>query len=277
MATIDNLPCDALTNIVIRLPTKQLAQMRCISVPFNALLSHTTFIESHLKLIHIWNPSLSAVITLPPYTVSRSFLPENYFRFGYDPKTDDYNVVKITFNRSNVVASEFISTDMIAEWLQVEVYSMQNDTWNLITKNVPLDDFGDVCLDGTNGHLHWLSYLGSEKKHVIVAYNLGLNTFSEIAIPVSVQETSHIYSAHVGVLNGQVCLMRSHLGTDFLEVWVMDTGVALYDPNETEYMTFDITRHFKSTKVVRYVDSLVWVAPAKRSINIGSLKCENRL
>ncbi|KAL7586182.1 hypothetical protein Lser_V15G41225 [Lactuca serriola] len=47
-------------------------------------------------LIHIWNPSLSAVLALPPSSLSTPMSKKIYLRFGFDPKTDDYKVVKFT-------------------------------------------------------------------------------------------------------------------------------------------------------------------------------------
>lgn len=47
------------------------------------------------EVIYIWNPSLSTLLTLPPY-YNPSHSIQQFFRFGFDPKTDDYKVVKIT-------------------------------------------------------------------------------------------------------------------------------------------------------------------------------------
>lgn len=155
--TMEKLPCDdVLSNIFIRLPAKQLARMRCLSKPWNALLSNPYFVKSHLhryiqhnnnyeilihfpislynqsdygiaahstssphikltnfvkfpvngpskhsisdyigsvnglicfktygttSILHIWNPSLRALVTLPPYTIP-SCDYNILFRFG---------------------------------------------------------------------------------------------------------------------------------------------------------------------------------------------------
>ncbi|CAH1424364.1 unnamed protein product [Lactuca virosa] len=47
-ATIENLPFELLSIIFIRLLAKQLAQMRCVSKSWNALLSESSFVKSHL-------------------------------------------------------------------------------------------------------------------------------------------------------------------------------------------------------------------------------------
>ncbi|PWA49899.1 phospholipase C1 [Artemisia annua] len=224
-----------LNNIFVRLPAKMVAQMRCVSKPWNAFLSQPSFIKSHLdhsirnndevvmvfyspfslnfkpftahpcrfpcdevtisikvpvntrpkhtygfvigsvnglicfveqscvsQVVHIWNPALSAMLSLPP---SNSTCPVDYhnlFRFGFDPKTDDYKVVKIT--GCHGTQHIFTSTDDIyeaKEWLQVK--------------------------DGHDGHLHWIGYLDESKPKTIVAFDLSVETFNEISLPESIQ------------------------------------------------------------------------------------------
>nr|KAJ0189127.1 hypothetical protein LSAT_V11C800398740 [Lactuca sativa] len=332
-----------------RLLAKQLAQMRCICKDWNALLSKSSFVKSHLHhsiqnnddifllfkwghflgcnpfiarpvhslaikptnfiklpvnfqsknsfkyrnvigsvnglicfsynlydggyVVHIWNPSLSAVLTLPPCS-SRSRNSETIlFRFGYDPKTDDYKVVKITC----------LSNPRRIE-PQVEVYSMRKGSWELISQSFPshitiIMDHDDVCVDGHNGHLHWFGSTGLEwKPETILAFDLGVETFSEIPPPPDslLHHHGHCFSV-LGVLGGKFCLMSS-VRDGKCEVWVMDEyGVAeswvkrrfcLYDPVAARSKIFKIKGDGQFiTKIVEYVDSLVWVAPAKHELS----------
>nr|XP_043608490.1 F-box protein CPR1-like [Erigeron canadensis] len=399
MATISNLPDDVLSNnIFIYLPAKLLAQMRCVCKPWNALLSHSSFIKSlmdcsifnkhdilmvfqpgfyfddlrkftvhnlvrpHVQLpefirlpsflkkpyngsydiigsvnglicfirtstfydsvIFIWNPSLGALLPLPPYNVppgSRGCY-DVLFRFGYDPKTDDYKVVKLTghllppkdkFRASkNLFGTWFY---VVKKWLQVEVYSMRKGSWELITQPFPshiarILDQDYVCVDGHDGRLHWLGYLDEEHKlQTIVAFNLGVKTFVEISVPDSLQEF-HVNEPNVlGVLDGKLCLM-SCATREKCEVWVMNKyGVAgsweklyrlsekssgklspygftlnkefIFDDSYGHLALYDIiAREAKSfnfrasvigkPKIVRYVDSLVWVTPPKCGLGV---------
>ncbi|GJV84616.1 hypothetical protein Tco_1524514 [Tanacetum coccineum] len=62
------------------------------------------------------------------------------------------------------ITTSFTSFDGVyeaKEWLQVEVYSMRKSCWKVITQKFPsqfkkIYDENEVCLDGHDGHLHWL-------------------------------------------------------------------------------------------------------------------------
>ncbi|XP_042752041.1 F-box protein CPR1 [Lactuca sativa] len=324
--TVWNFPDDILLNIFIQLPAKQLAQMRCLSKSWNALLSVPSFIKSHLhrsiqnnkndgillfftkpfsfdskpfiarpyrspnleltnfiKLpvkpqsensrgkvigsvnglicfkygsnhkpkhtlckrdpdsyfiygsdhgsedIYIWNPSLSALLTLPPYSMPSHSI-QQFFRLGFDPKTDDYKVVKIT--RRLLILPNAIA---YMEWLPVEIYSMRKGSWKFITQRVPLHyqeiyDFDYLCVDGHVGHLHWHGgyYLGKLVSKTILAFDLDAETFSEITLPDSVNgDNVNNVSTIIGVLDGKLCaISKAHPDYECV-VWVMDEyGVA---------------------------------------------------
>nr|XP_043638416.1 putative F-box protein At1g47790 [Erigeron canadensis] len=221
------LPEEVLTDeILIRLPAKQLARMRCVSKPFNGYISQPRFIKSHLdrnlvrnnskdneillvinpntvftkrvqvtahpsrspdiqlndliKLppdfpcpnsewkvlgsvhglicftcgfdyqcfdIYIWNPSLLALMRLPNFTSpSRTHEDLSYkIQFGYDPKSDDYKVVKLM--------------DHCEPEMQVEVYSMRKGTWQFISERFPSRahpvDCGNKVIAGCHdGHVY---------------------------------------------------------------------------------------------------------------------------
>ncbi|CAH1425350.1 unnamed protein product [Lactuca virosa] len=260
-ATMENLPHELLSNIFIRLLAKQLAQMRSVSKSWNAFLSHSSFVKSHLHrsihnndqillifqdeefysgtkpftaipsrsprleltnfikfpvkpqsghtdgirvigsvnglicssyddyVIHIWSPSLSAVLTLPPYST-----PSNgynsfkiHFRFGFDPKSNDYKVVKLTGLNGPY-------ENVVTWWLQVEIYGMRKGSWKLITERFPshittITNGDYVCVDGHDGCLHWLGYdyiSENTDLKMIVAFDLGSEIFREIPLPDSI-------------------------------------------------------------------------------------------
>ncbi|XP_042758060.1 F-box/kelch-repeat protein At3g06240 [Lactuca sativa] len=177
------------------------------------------------SVIHIWNPSLSALLTLPPYSTPchgyNSF--KIHFRFGFDPKTNDYKVVKLTGINGPY-------ENVVTWWLQVEIYSMRKGSWKLITEMFPshiaiLINRDDVCADGHHGHLHWLGCTdGKEDTKTIVGFDLGSETFREIPLPDSTLD--HNRSNVVGILAGKLCVM-SYIEDVAYAVWVMDEyGVA---------------------------------------------------
>lgn len=275
---MEDLPEDVIfNNIFIRLPVKQLAQLRCVSKQWKAVLCHSHFIRSHLQhsifnndkillvfrdgvsynrkpcsvhsstspdtelhnfiklpinfpyedvpcnvigsinglicfscglysdpLIHIWNPSLTVVMTLPPFTIPYydGYIDGCYFRFGYDPKSDDYKVVKVMQCRYS------------PEWLPVEVYSMRKNSWEFIIESFPSHVSNilyqnEVCMDGYDGRVHWLGYSDEKEKSLQtkVVFDLGLRTFSEICLPDSIQEYNEDESIILSFIAGKLCLM----------------------------------------------------------------------
>ncbi|XP_023761659.1 F-box/kelch-repeat protein At3g06240 [Lactuca sativa] len=143
------------------------------------------------SIIQIWNPSLSSILTLPSYSVSSDGYGwiKIFFRFGFDPKTDDYKVVKLT---------AFANGFRVKWWMDVEIYSMKKGSWKLITERFPLhitwiDENDVVCADGHDGHLHWLGCTnGKEDTKTIVAFDFGSETFREIPLPDSTLNHNHI-------------------------------------------------------------------------------------
>nr|XP_043618663.1 F-box protein CPR1-like [Erigeron canadensis] len=119
-------------------------------------------------VINIWNPSLSALIALPPYSIP-DCSHTLQFRFGYDPKTDDYKVVKLACYVGVPRFSENRGFHVPKEWQQVEVYSMKKGSWELITNTFPshvtmIYNEDQVCVDGHDGRLHWIGYMYDKMK-----------------------------------------------------------------------------------------------------------------
>nr|XP_043620076.1 F-box/kelch-repeat protein At3g06240-like [Erigeron canadensis] len=308
---MEKLSWDILTNIFIRLQSKQLAMMRCVSKSLFALLSQPDFIKTHMTtqnhkkdvdeivlvfnyadnkdkplftahllkspdiqvndriklpanfpsldsistrnscvlgsvnglisfyttqpgrsyhpVIHIWNPSLSALVTLPPILSDRYFYPVDLCRFGYDPKTDDYKVVKLLYDTPGKV---------------VEVYSMRKHSWKSVNEKFPVNNvdreivsYNEVCTDGHGGHVHWLHRYFVDQQNIfleIIAFDLGLETFSVISLPDSISKLDenrvYAYSKDglaFGSWAGKLCIMSHTRHNDEFEIWVMNEyGVA---------------------------------------------------
>nr|XP_043618950.1 F-box/kelch-repeat protein At3g06240-like [Erigeron canadensis] len=257
-------------------------------------------------VIHLWNPSLSALLAVPPYDFFSPY-PNRYqilFRFGFDPKTDDYKVVKFMYGHA---------IPGVETWLRMEVYSMRKGSWNHTTPP-PLPHITTICdsneryVNDYDGYLHWFGYVVVDhdqgpRRQAIVAFDLCLETFSEISLPDSIDNSSY-YNA-IGVLDGKLCVMSCSYSDTKYEVWVMneygaaeswvqnhvfsrfstgssmvrplgftlhnkfifeapDEPLALYDPleHQVSYFNISIMPSFR-TKVVQYVDSLVWVSPLR--------------
>ncbi|XP_023761699.1 F-box/kelch-repeat protein At3g06240 [Lactuca sativa] len=286
--------------------------------PVNLESGHTTRIKVigavnglicsfyYLPVLHIWNPSLSAMSTLPPYSTPSCLPFEICFRFGFDPKTNDYKVVKLTSIANYIGTSPYI----LREWMQVEVYSMRKGSWELIAERFPshmtmVDDLCDVCADGHDGHLHWHCHCmrgtDTDTPATIVAFDMGSETFHEMPLPDSILEYKSCYV--LGVLATKLCVMTWD-ENDAFEVWVMneygvaeswskrhafsqfdgftshgeflvedrDERLVLYDPvaNKAKVLDNYCLGDIYLEKIVEYVDSLVWVAPSEHEIVDGA-------
>ncbi|CAH1430338.1 unnamed protein product [Lactuca virosa] len=388
---MEKLPGDVLSNIFIRLLAKQLAQMRLVCKTWNALLSESSFIKSHLHhsihnnkknkddeillffekaiidyfsstcpltarscgsprlevsnfmklelpidpqhekkkpminvfgsvnglicfsylknhgyFIRIWNPSLSASLTLPRSSLSDQ-THHPYVWFGFDPKTDDYKVVKVS-------SSFFFLKPADRETQphpQVEVYSMRKGSWESASQRIPshIKMFfyrDDVCVDG---RIHWLCVTDLEgNPRTIVTFDLGAMTLGdEIPLPDSVIDCGRWCMSDLGVLGGKLCVMSRCVKHYECNVWVRDDHTdswvkhhlfsqfnaritpygftshneflfqldhsprfALYDPVAAKTKTFKIktmTRPLDRLKIFNYVDSLAWIPPAATQLS----------
>ncbi|PWA73686.1 F-box domain-containing protein [Artemisia annua] len=142
-----------------------------------------------------------------------------------------------------------------------------------------------------------------QKLQTIVSLDLAAKTLSEITLPDSLQDDSNVHRQKVlGVYKGKLCLM-SCIRDGECEMWVLNEyGVAdswvkqqhvlshfsspitpfgftlnnkflfenynerlaLYDPVEDKVKPFNVkARERYKTKIVHFVESLVWIAPAK--------------
>ncbi|GKA30539.1 F-box domain containing protein [Tanacetum coccineum] len=178
---IRHIPEDVIWNILICLPAKQVAQMRCVSKAWNALLSQPSFIKSHLdhnlahddeillvfisdkpsdligsdnglicfssfeSVVHIWNPSLSALAALPDIVSTLDDDNDHMqFRFGYDPINDDYKVVKVMFRLGGSRLDEIQGDSHLALYdpdaAAVKLFSMNTqDTYPKVVELIMLN------------------------------------------------------------------------------------------------------------------------------------------
>ncbi|KAI3816883.1 hypothetical protein L1987_10667 [Smallanthus sonchifolius] len=100
-----------------------------------------------------------------------------HFGFGFDPKTDDYKVVKFSLLFRPSSLPQPVDDSCFLDWLPVEVYSRRKGSWKLISDRFPshvdciLDYDPLLFITGVDGHLHWLCYDGKFTDEVIVAFD----------------------------------------------------------------------------------------------------------
>ncbi|XP_071699445.1 F-box/kelch-repeat protein At3g23880-like [Rutidosis leptorrhynchoides] len=175
---------------------------------------------------NLWNPCLSSsLITLSDSICDRVCSYD--FKFGYDPKTDDYKVVNLRYYYN-------WTQQMIDEWLPVKVYSVRKGCWESVTGKFPSHitkiNGKKVLGDGYDGRVHWLCNVDDSNnkniKETIVAFDMSDETLSEISLPSDFVKCTRQRTNVLGVLFEKVCVISCVPGAG-CEVWVMeDYGVA---------------------------------------------------
>ena len=155
----------------------------------------------------VWNPSTCAhkQISYSPVDMGVSFYTFLY-GFGYDPLTDDYLVVQVSYNPN--------SDDIVN---RVEFFSLRADAWKVI-EGVHLS-YMNCCDDirlglFLNGVIHWLAFRHDVSMEVIVAFDTVERSFSEIPLPVDFE--CNFNFCDLAVLGESLSLHVSEA-----EIWVM--------------------------------------------------------
>ncbi|KAK1419124.1 hypothetical protein QVD17_28282 [Tagetes erecta] len=332
-SSVENLPGEVVSDILIRLPAKPLAQFRTASKSFNTLISNPSFIKSHLHrststhdddtlmlihslfcfnssnpitthhsespnisnsgsiklpqsfnlpprynrasvigsvnglvcflltigvgfvtpVIHIWNPSLSAVMTVAPYAVVGDGVLDLHYGFGFDPVNDDYKIVK--FARMFQPPGFLTAGDCVfQDWLEVEVYSMKKGVMDL---SLP-----DSVGKWRNGRANVLGLLGG--KICVMGYDENGDFEVWVMGEYGVSE-SWVKDYAFSQFGGGIFPIWFTLNNEF--VFQDDNKcLVLYDQNATKVKSFNVTvsgwESIERFMIVPYVDSLVWIAPA---------------
>jgi F-box interacting protein len=158
--------------------------------------------------IVLWNPATRESKMLPPINMPTSTFTSN-FGFGFDPKTDDYKVVRI------------LSFDSHRE---VVVYNLSTNSWRAIdsspnpSHSIRLPRFPS-CL---NGVLYWWAIedpYNEERRHLI-SFDMSNEVFQELLPP----PTQGIRFEDIAVINDSLTLMLPgcNLFEEWIEIWVLN-------------------------------------------------------
>ncbi|XP_059452369.1 F-box/kelch-repeat protein At3g06240-like [Corylus avellana] len=173
-------------------------------------------------LFVIWNPSIQKAISLPESNIIS--LPDSIefdmyrnsiqcLGFGYDPKTDDYKLVRLVYRFDTVPPL-------------VEIYKLRTRAWRSLKAPGPpyaiITWFISVFL---NGALHWPAYTPAHQgtfHNLIVSFDMEDETFCEVAMPKSLQGVEDLTVA-VAVVDGLLALVpcNKYGMAKIHSVWVM--------------------------------------------------------
>ncbi|KAG5554201.1 hypothetical protein RHGRI_011904 [Rhododendron griersonianum] len=163
------------------------------------------YYEKSVDNFYIWNPSTRESHILPSFGEGANF--GFSYGFGYDSFNDDYKVIRVAFAKGP---------------LEVKVYSLKTDSWrriggfpsNLIMFR-PMESSKLV-----NGSIHWSATNLNNNSWVIIALDLGEETYREIPKPDFGKFGKECSLLSVRALRGCLCALCEYAFS--FDVWVMN-------------------------------------------------------
>jgi F-box interacting protein len=182
-------------------------------------------LEDHSGSYFLWNPSIQKAISVPrPYTeirMSIDYILDLDHGFGYDPKTDDYKLVRLVYHGE--------TTSIL-----VEIYTLRTGAWRAFVKATRHPYVIKTCTISVflNGALHWAAHILRDQgvfRNLIVSFDMEDEAFREVAMPKSLQGVKSL-NVTLAVVDGLLALVPLNIfgdEDDFHSVWVMkEYGVA---------------------------------------------------
>ncbi|KAE8021690.1 hypothetical protein FH972_007560 [Carpinus fangiana] len=161
----------------------------------------------------LWNPATRESKALPvihrPPDVPTTF--SFNFGFGFDPKANDYKVVRILNFRSLKC--------------EVEVYSLSTDSWRVINPSLnPAYRVSSPRFPSySNGVHHWWACERRNRDHrLLLSFDMSNEVFQETPLP-PLSERPSLFEA-IAVINDSVALVSMYHGGESkcYDIWVMN-------------------------------------------------------
>ncbi|XP_075643628.1 F-box/kelch-repeat protein At3g23880-like [Castanea sativa] len=174
----------------------------------------------------LWNPSIRKFITLPKpcitFDAHGSYIGCCRQAFGFDPRTNDYKVVRIAFP-SRINMSEEAKPPLI------EVYSLNEGCWRITSASFPPGiAFTDWRQPATslNGAVHFAAGYeykpGGPCEPLVLSFDLRDEVFHVISLPNGTFKWTK--SVHTSVIGGSLSLLfycSEHAYNRCCAIWVM--------------------------------------------------------
>lgn len=164
----------------------------------------------------VWNPSTGVHRKLSSTPIDSNLMQAMFFTFlygfGYDPSTDDYLVVKVSYNpipRHNATT-------------RVEFFSLRTNVWRDIeATHLSYMNSSESIKEGSllNGAIHWLAFSCDVSMNVVVVFDLTERSFSEIFFSVEILDCDFDF-CDLGVLGDSLSISFVEWNHS-VEIWVM--------------------------------------------------------
>ena len=191
----NNVSFDQIQNIELPLKNCRIKHFKVIGSA-NGLFSLN---KQHRYVL--WNPSIRKFITLPRpgISVMTHGLIESRCAFGFDPRTNDYKLVRITFPYRINMSEE-------AKPPIIEVYSLNEGCWRVTSASFRPGITLIYCsrpATSLNGAVHF--FAGGRCGHLVLSFDLRDEVFHVISLPKGISK--RINSVHTSVIGGSLSIL----------------------------------------------------------------------
>ncbi|KAI5662039.1 hypothetical protein M9H77_21362 [Catharanthus roseus] len=234
----------------------------------NGLICLSDDQRSISKNIILWNPMIRKAIQLPK---SGEFSSTQTLGFGFDPESNDYKVVRISYHRNFDHQFGFGQKE-------VELYNLSSNSWRKIgdfESQLVVGIRKPLCLERQetpvfiNGSVHWMAYRNLESEgrliYSVVSFNMQNDEFKEISLPKDLATVGLGGTKQLTIWERKkmLCVTVHDIYSDSTpSVWIMKE----YNVEESWIKAFEIDVIWKvNTK---------WLRPVGFGKN-GAILCEN--
>ncbi|XP_050245775.1 F-box protein At3g07870-like [Quercus robur] len=187
----------------------------------NGLLCLSDGLPNDADELFLWNPCVRKLLQfpIPNVTFNTQCWIHASIGFGFDPKTNDYKVVRIL----SILGSVY---NIARGRPVVHVYSLFAGEWRMLTASVSLPPICAIISSEppafANGALHWIAFSKDNKQFVLV-FDLGDEVFRQILLP---ELPSYMWT-RVSVYGNSIAGFQRRVGSGPINIWVMkEYGVA---------------------------------------------------
>ncbi|KAL7161737.1 hypothetical protein ACSBR2_042249 [Camellia fascicularis] len=165
----------------------------------------------------LWNPSIRKSMAMPKPMIKT---PARYHGFGFDPRTNDYKVVRIVDFHRNKLFNEEPTT-------HIEVYSLNAGSWKILSgANNSFPDEITIAFFGRftsylEGAIHFPAYMKISNDPLILSFDLSDEVFQTMLLPDGIfgLETMVITSVFGGLLS--LLCYEFTPGYNSCSIWIM--------------------------------------------------------
>ena len=130
--------------------------------------------------------------------------------FGFDPKSNDYKVVRIL---CILLRSPF---EFGKCRLEVDVYSLSTGEWRMLSASASLPPIWGILRRErpafANGALHWIA-LRNDNKQFVLVFDLGDEVFRQIPLPELPSYTGRMVWTRVSVYGNSITRFQRMVGS----------------------------------------------------------------